>query len=332
MYESELISVIVPVYNVEQYLEKCISSIIDQTYRNLEIILVDDGSTDQSGALCDEFAQKDGRIRVIHKENGGVADARNVGIEACNGEYVSFVDSDDYIHPEMLAKLYDSLKQFGADVSICQYFLVDENGGITYGVSFHDFVPYGVITGDQALQKLLYNKSGYFVVVWNRLVKKKLFSQVRFPLDRAYEDEYVAHRLFGQCEKVICIQDALYYYLQRPNSIMSNVRNGFMMERYLNHVEVMLDRMQYLKSIRKNEYAAVAYRRGVFSLYTAFTYRLQTKQTKEAKKHYRSLKRKLCKNYPVTKYLGWKDRMRTLMICVSPRAYKLLAGCKKKFR
>ena len=126
-YGNELISIIVPVYNVEQYLEKCVCSIINQTYKNLEIILVDDGATDSSGNMCDELAKSDNRIKVYHKENGGLSDARNYGVERATGEYIGFVDSDDYIDSEMYEKLYEAIKKEDVDVAECNFRFIYSN-------------------------------------------------------------------------------------------------------------------------------------------------------------------------------------------------------------
>ncbi|MBR1540013.1 MAG: glycosyltransferase [Clostridia bacterium] len=131
--EEELISIIVPVYKVEKYLDKCINSIVSQTYKNLEVILVDDGSPDSCGKMCDEWTQKDTRIKVIHKENGGLSDARNFGLDCAKGKYIQFVDSDDYIEKDMIEFLYKNLKENNADISICSNYMVDEENVINVG-------------------------------------------------------------------------------------------------------------------------------------------------------------------------------------------------------
>ena len=131
--EEELISIIVPVYKVEKYLDKCINSIVSQTYKNLEVILVDDGSPDSCGKMCDEWTKKDTRIKVIHKENGGLSDARNFGLDCAKGKYIQFVDSDDYIEKDMIEFLYKNLKENNADISICSNYMVDEENVINVG-------------------------------------------------------------------------------------------------------------------------------------------------------------------------------------------------------
>ncbi len=223
---SPLISVIVPVYNVEKYLKKCIDSIINQTYSKLEIILVDDGSTDNCPEICDEYSKRDERIIVLHKKNGGLSDSRNVGIDKANGEYLCFVDSDDYIALDMIEKLYIALYENAADLSICNFKYVSEDGSRKFNnanLPIHDEVLSGK---DILLNKLFENKSWYWVVAWNKLYKRNLFQEVRYPVGKIHEDEFVIHKLLSNCRKVACISEMLYFYMQRNGSIMGEVRNN----------------------------------------------------------------------------------------------------------
>ena len=178
-----LISVIVPIYKVEKYLHKCIDSILAQTYTNLEIILVDDGSPDNCGKICDEYAAKDSRIKVIHQPNGGLSAARNAGLDIATGDYIGFVDSDDYIAPDMYEKLYNALVKNDADMAICDY------------QRFGNELPYDemsltteVITGLQAMEKQNTVINCSFVVAWSKLYKSFIFSNVRFPVGKINED------------------------------------------------------------------------------------------------------------------------------------------------
>ena len=163
----DLISVIVPVYNVEKYLDKCIQSIVDQTYTNLEIILVDDGSPDNSGAICDEWAEKDNRIKVIHKANGGLSDARNAGLDIATGEYIAFVDSDDYIELDFYDKLYNVIKATNCDISICNLRKVYENNNVS--VNNCDTFEITEYSTTEAMSALIDDKIRQ--VVWNKLYK-----------------------------------------------------------------------------------------------------------------------------------------------------------------
>lgn len=222
---EELISIIIPVYKVEKYLSRCVDSVLAQTYRNIEIILVDDGSPDKCPEICDEYAQRDGRITVIHKENGGLSDARNVGIEAARGAYVGFVDSDDYIHPDMYKELYGALLEEKADVAVCGIEKVECTDCQIKSVENNNVRIY---TGLQAVKNILVKESHVVsVVAWNKLYKKSLFEGIRFPEGKLHEDEFTTYRIFYQCEKVVYVTGNYYYYFQRPDSIMGKRKSAF---------------------------------------------------------------------------------------------------------
>ena len=211
--KQDLISVIVPVYNVEKYLEECINSIINQTYKNLEIILVDDGSKDNSSRICDELSKKDSRIRVIHKENGGVSDTRNVGILNSTGKYIQFADSDDFMEDNMIETLYKDIVESKAEVAMCSYYLFKN----------------GIKTTDANYEKEIYNKEQILGEIlldekirsyaWNKLFKKNLFDEIQFPNGKVFEDIYIIPRVLEKSEKVVFNNTPLYYYRHRDNSI-----------------------------------------------------------------------------------------------------------------
>ena len=217
--DNPLISVIVPVYKVEKYLRKCVDSILAQTYTNLEIILVDDGSPDNCGAICDEYAVKDSRIKVIHQHNGGLSAARNAGLDIATGDYIGFVDSDDYIAPDMYKKLYNALIENDADVSICNYDYVDTSYQTMNIYSPMENKIYGYI---EAINNLFVEYYCYYVTVWNRLYKSELLLKLRFEVNKKFEDAFIAHHIFLKCKKIVTIKDKLYYYLQRNDSIMGS--------------------------------------------------------------------------------------------------------------
>lgn len=221
--ENDLISVIVPVYNVVPYLEKCVKSIIAQSYSNLDIILIDDGSTDGSGYVCDRFAEVDKRIRVIHKGNGGVSAARNVGIESAKGRYFAFVDSDDSVRPDMIEILYCHLINENADLSICGYERVDEKGGKIK----QDSIPQGIgfITGKDILNKRFFtNEIIYWCVLWNKLFSRDLFDGIRFPDGIGSEDVFVLSHILKNNIRVASFDEKLYYYTSRTGSLITNTR------------------------------------------------------------------------------------------------------------
>lgn len=215
MKKSPLISIIVPVYNVESCLELCITSIINQTYTNIEIILVDDGSTDSSGAICDFFKDKDKRIKVIHKCNGGLSDARNKGLAVANGDFLGFVDSDDWLDIRMYEILMKNLLLYEADISVCEKVVV-ENAHCT-DLSGCDGVR--VTNKEEALEILLRDVK-YKSHVWNKLFKKELFSNITFPKDKYYEDVFIMHLIYEKAHQIVFIDTGLYYYLQRRDSIV----------------------------------------------------------------------------------------------------------------
>ena len=213
-YGNELISIIVPVYNVEQYLEKCVNSIINQTYENLEIILVNDGATDSSGELCDKLATIDSRIKVYHKENGGLSDARNYGVERSTGEYIGFVDSDDYIDVEMYEKLYEAIKKENADVAECNLKIVYPNRKELFTEKKY----YQICTKQEYLEEYLKIEK-VFGSACVRLIKSKIAKKLNFPVGKLYEDTYYGYGLINVADSYV-IMDAPYYsYLMRENSI-----------------------------------------------------------------------------------------------------------------
>ncbi|MDO4340598.1 MAG: glycosyltransferase family 2 protein [Eubacteriales bacterium] len=213
------ISVIVPVYNVEKYLEKCIKSILCQTYKNFELILVDDASPDRCPSICDEYAKTDERITVIHrKKRGGLSAARNTGIDSAKGRWLSFVDSDDWIAKDMLEELHKGVLKHHAQVAICDFFRVYENGeetGESYG-NFHG----GVYSYQEVLYKFAGEENIWYTIAWGKLYDRRLFDTVRYPVNKLNEDIFVALELFKQCERICSIEKKMYYYVSRAGSIM----------------------------------------------------------------------------------------------------------------
>ena len=218
--ENPLISVIVPVYKVEQYLHRCIDSILAQTYKNLEIILVDDGSPDRSGEICDEYAAKDNRIRVIHKENGGVSSARNIGLDVCTGEYIAFVDSDDYILPDMYKEMLCELLEHQVEICVChwQYEYTDGRNPVTHEMI--DPTIFDVKT-TRELARYFYREPIEIltsVVVWNKLYRKDIIGELRFS-GNMMEDEAFLTKLLSGNYTVRVMPQFFYVYVQAENSL-----------------------------------------------------------------------------------------------------------------
>ena len=233
MTESDRISVIIPVYKVEKYLDRCIQSVVSQTYHDLEIILVDDGSPDRCGKICDEWAEKDGRIKVIHKKNGGLSDARNAGLDIASGSLIGFVDSDDYIHPEMYQRLYETLINQGADLAVCGLYRIRELDGeiVRSEIPCKD----QVIDSREALRNTCY--SACYMSVWNKLYRRTLFSCNRFLSGKISEDIFIMPGIYSECTKIALLSSPYYFYVQTPNSICRSalkVKNLDSVEAYYN--------------------------------------------------------------------------------------------------
>ena len=220
--DNELISVVIPVYNVEKYLEKCVDSVKKQTYNNIEIILVDDGSTDKSGELCDIIAKEDNRIKVIHKKNGGLSDARNAGVKVANGDFIGFVDSDDYIYQDMYMDLYLTLKKEDSDISICDFVKIKENDDSSEYCAKNKNVNYYKYNKIEALNELLKNEK-ITNHAWNKLYKKSLFDNIKYPVGKNMEDMATTYLLFEKANQISYIEKIEYFYLERANSILGNV-------------------------------------------------------------------------------------------------------------
>lgn len=212
--EEELISVILPIYNVEKYLEKCLKSVINQTYKNLEIILVDDGSKDNSPKICDEYAVKDKRIVVIHKSNGGLSDARNAGIEIAKGKYITLIDSDDYVEKDYVQFLYQLIKENNAEMSICSHTVLYTNGTRIEKETGEHLV----LDPKTTLEKILYDE-GIDLSAWAKMYKKELFDNVKYPKGRIFEDAATIYLLIDECKKIALGSESKYYYIIRDNSI-----------------------------------------------------------------------------------------------------------------
>lgn len=221
---SPLVTVIVPVYKVELYLRRCLDSIVNQTYKNLEIILVDDGSPDNCGAICDEYASKDKRVKVIHKENGGLSSARNAGLDICSYEgYLAFVDSDDWLKLDAFERLVLSAQEHQCDMLVFNFIMSCGNKKV-----FINTTGNCKFSTDDVKHKLILDI--WLNSVWDKFYKASIYKNIRFPEGQTFEDAYVMMEVLGQCKKICCIKDGLYFY-NRDNvgsiSKSINLRNFF---------------------------------------------------------------------------------------------------------
>lgn len=235
--DGDLISVIVPVYNVEKFLKKCLDSLLTQTYRNLEIILIEDGSPDNSAAICDAYAEKDFRIKVIHQENKGLCGARNSGMRAATGEYIGFIDSDDWLAPDMYEYLMNKLKGYEADIVSCRYYRVVPGKNTTARCDGEDVC----LNKDEAIRELI-NRFVLRSTYWNKLFRREMFEGFEFPEGRTFEGTFTMHKVMENAEKIVMLGDPKYYYYDNETSIVNtkNIRNG------MNYVVAYMTRYNYL--------------------------------------------------------------------------------------
>ena len=312
------ISIIVPVYNVEKYLSRCIDSILNQTFDDFELILIDDGSPDHSGSICDDYAKKDNRILVIHKENGGLSDARNAGINIASGEYIMFVDSDDYISKDMCEILYQRIIKDKSDMALCSVIGVNEEGEEIEKGTF--------IVDDRLLEEkdkflgLGEANACAYIVAWNKLFKKFLWKDIRFPVNKINEDEYVAHHLIDKCDKISTVSDSLYYYVQRDNSIM----NSACSLKRLDGVEACIERLKFM--IAENLFNAMSYTvyliiNTMNGVYENLDMNVESvnKRVNTEKKEINKLFKKL-----ITKKVPIKTKIHMLIFVLNPHIYRQL--------
>lgn len=214
---SPLISVVLPIYNVESYLKRCLDSVCMQTYTNLDIILVDDGSPDNCGLICDSYAEKDNRIRVIHKQNGGLSDARNAGIDIAKGEYITFIDSDDYVDKTYIEYLVYLIQKFRTRIAISTHQVVYDTGKVIRCNSGEEYV----LTDRDCMERILYHDT-LDISAWGKLYCLALFQQVRYPKGKLFEDAGTTYKLILQCDQIACGIKDNYYYMVRSNSIVTS--------------------------------------------------------------------------------------------------------------
>lgn len=318
MNANPVISVIVPVYNVEKYIEKCVDSIIIQTYKNLEIILVDDGSPDKCPEICDNYAKKDSRIKVIHKVNGGLSDARNAGLDIASGKYVTFIDSDDYISFDYIEKLYCALVDNGADMSLCSFIFVDDNYNIITERQNDSPIEDECISGLDIIKKLNQSHGGYYVVSVCKLYSIHLFDNLRFRQGKIHEDEFIIHHVLYKCKRVATIAQPLYFYFQRSGSIMNEkiaYKEFDVCEAFLDRAEFLEDKIEFYECA--NWYLKAC---GVYSFYSSKI----DKTDKNQMIRLNEIKKEIKKNVRFIKGLTIRGKLSSILILFSTRLYRLL--------
>lgn len=320
MANNELISIIIPVFKVEEYLEKCVDSIINQTYTNLEIILVDDGSPDNCGKICDEYAKKDTRVRVIHKENGGLSSARNAGLDVASGEYVSFVDSDDYIKENFIEVLYNLCVENKCDISECGYLrFQDEYESLEDSETISDIKIYS----NYEMQKKIYGEECVkTVVVWNKLYKKYIYEILRFPDKKVHEDEYTTYKAFFNTRTNIAVTNLnLYFYRINQNGITGQKFNV----KRLDALEALEERKRfYFENGQKELYdmATNAY----MSMLIEYYFKAR-KNIDNADKYLKNIKKRVEQNTKEIlkmENINWKVKLLYKIFSISPTLYSFL--------
>lgn len=249
---SNLVSIIVPVYKVERYLNRCVSTIINQSYANLEVILVDDGSPDKCPQLCDEWALQDSRIKVVHKKNGGLSDARNEGLRKSSGKYICFVDSDDYISTKFVETLYELIHEYNTDMSAVSHKNVFSEELESCENTNHKEIT-TVFEGEEAIRQLFFNDT-FANYAWNKMYKRELFENISFPVGRKMEDLGTTYKLLLNANKIAYSTKVLYYYFQREDSILHKVNLDF----YRDKFELSRERYEKIQDIypdlRENDF------------------------------------------------------------------------------
>lgn len=325
---EQLISVIVAVYNVEKYLNKCVESIVKQTYHDLEIILVDDGSKDNSGKLCDEWANKDPRIHVIHKQNGGLSDARNYGLKASHGKWICFVDGDDYISLNMYEVLYKNRSKQG--ITVCGYYVV-ENGkelpvpGINNNLTPKEAANLYLTNERKSVSNSSFTYFGSYA--WNKLYDRSVFQGVEYPKHKKFEDMYIMLELLHQSNEIRFISDCEYYYIQRKASIthQKSIQIDSLDARLKQKKE--LEEFWGIKDIRIKELIALEYI-SILKMYAIIPSSERSKYIFLRKEAWKNLKELGCKNFPL------KTKCKLLLCLHVPNVYHFLYRIneQRKFR
>lgn len=317
------ISVIVPVYNVQQYLKRCINSILSQSFTNFELILIDDGSTDDSGKICDEYANKDTRIIVHHKINGGLSSARNVGINIAKGEYIGFVDSDDYINYKMYEILYNNAMKSDSDISSCDYRMCDSTQDINTFESVDIMHSKEILFNNRdALVSLLTFDKEIGICVWDKIYKKTLFEKVKFIEGILYEDEAFSPHIFQLSKKTIYINAKLYYYFQSPISLTRGI--GFR-EKQFDSITIFEERIKFFRKLNDKYLYQLSENRYFYHLF--YLYKCASGDSVLHKQFIKELQKSIRKNIYglfTNPYYSRKDWLDYIMFAYFLPGYKMI--------
>lgn len=314
-----IISIIVPIYNVEKYLKRCIDSILNQTFKEFELILINDGSTDNCGKICDTYKSKDKRIRVIHQKNAGLSSARNVGLYLAKGKYIAFVDSDDYINKNMYEILYSNLIKTDSDISICNFEYIYDNISCRINQSI-DNCEYFTFNNIEALNKLYSENNISIVVAWNKLYKKGLFENLRYTEGRIHEDEFIIHELLYKSKRIVYTNVKLYYYLKRQGSI---TQCDFNLKK-LDAVYAFKERVEFFREKKLIELQFKAQQTYIYSFFSNY-YKAKIKLD-NCNEELIKLKNDYNRNLIFVlrnPYFIWKQKVLFILFFINPKFYEI---------
>lgn len=310
--ETPLISVILPVYNVEVYLERCIKSVCEQTYKNLEILLIDDGSTDSSGVICDNYAEEDKRIRVFHKKNGGLSDARNYGIKNASAEWVSFIDSDDFVDRDYIQYLFELIVKYDTDMSICQHRVCFENGKQKeYGTN-GDIL----LTNKKCIEKMLYHDV-IDTSAWGKLYRTRLFNEVQYPKGKLFEDIATTYALMLQCKDIAVGLESKYNYILRKNSIVYGSFNPKKLDLLEMTDQMARNVLNYYPDLEK-----AVMRRRVYARFSTLNQMLNIENYEKEKKNIIEFVKKNSRNVFWNIKTSSRDKIAIILLFIDYKLYK----------
>ena len=320
-----IVSIIVPIYNVEEYLYKCINSVLNQTFKNFELILVNDGSTDNSGKICDEYKKKDDRIKVIHQENGGVSSARNTGIKNAKGMFIGFVDPDDWIYPDMFEKLYNNIIENNADISICKH--CREINGISNSKTYNSHEIIKTMDNKEAMHEL-FKGNLYRFALWNKLYKKECFENVSFPNGRIHEDLSTSYKIFSNANYIVFTDYVGYVYVKRVDSILTTRFNEKRLQAFIGWNEIL----NYMKKNYIDIYDTVVACFTYWSIDNMYYILDQVSEAEDKKKYLNILKRILLNRYKEIikcNEINYKYKIIVTLLCTNINIILLLNKLRK---
>lgn len=330
------ISVIVPVYNSEKYLKRCVESVINQTYQDWELLLIDDGSTDHSGKMCDQYAALDMRIKTVHQENARIGAARNRGLDMATGDYITFIDSDDYIEPDTYETAIMLMKENDADLVQwdCEYFYENNKKAYDMNRTKTENVKDAVIVADsiQAMRMCVMRERGderfnniqmCSHCVWTKLGKKEIFDGVRFPVGKEYEDEAMLHYLYYNAKKTIFVNRRFSHYMLRDNSTVHTMP----LKGTVDHVDAYDDRIRLVEKMGNLELIQCAYNHYELCYIQCY---IRATQEKNAAVCNDMLRRAKKLYQEKAKYLSWQDRMITHLFVLAPKILTFIYGIYRK--